>query len=149
MSFLDFFGLFITLAGFILGLGAVTVIDLHGFLARQSSYWTEATIRTHKITKPLIWIGILFVSLGLMVLYRDQGLSGTPTIHALLVCALIINGLFLSFKVSPYLLRQEAEGKAKELLPKKLQKQITLSFLISFFGWWGALVLLVKFLLTF
>jgi hypothetical protein len=29
---LDAIGLFITIAGFIIGLGAVTVIDIHGFL---------------------------------------------------------------------------------------------------------------------
>ena len=49
---LDFIGLFIFIAGFIIGLGAVTVIDIHGFLGRKSAYWTEATIRTHKVTKP-------------------------------------------------------------------------------------------------
>ena len=55
---IDIIGLFIILAGFIIGLGAVTVIDIHGFLGRRSNYWTEATTRTHKVTKPLIWIGI-------------------------------------------------------------------------------------------
>ena len=45
----EFFGLFIHLAGFVIGLGAVTVIDLHGFLGRKSPYWTEATTRTHKV----------------------------------------------------------------------------------------------------
>jgi hypothetical protein len=39
---LDIIGLFVCIAGFVLGLGAVTVIDLHGFLGRKSSYWTEA-----------------------------------------------------------------------------------------------------------
>jgi len=57
IEFLDILGVFVSLAGFILGLGAVTVIDLHGFFAQKSSYWTVATTRTHKITKPLIWIG--------------------------------------------------------------------------------------------
>jgi hypothetical protein len=45
-------------------LGAVTVIDLHGFLGRKSSYWTEATTRTHKVTKPLIWAGLFLQCLG-------------------------------------------------------------------------------------
>jgi hypothetical protein len=52
---LDVIGLFTSIMGYIVGLGAVTVIDLHGFLGRKSAYWTEATTRTHKITKPLIW----------------------------------------------------------------------------------------------
>ncbi len=57
-------GLFLHLAGFVIGLGAVTVIDLHGFLGRRSAYWTEATTRTHKVTKPLIWAGLILAGTG-------------------------------------------------------------------------------------
>jgi hypothetical protein len=70
---LDAVGIFLILAGFSLGLGAVTVIDLHGFFGRHSTYWTEATIRTHKITKPLIWIGMLTVLSGGLIVYRPHG----------------------------------------------------------------------------
>lgn len=40
---LDFIGLFIFISGFIVGLGAVTVIGIHGFLGRKSEYWIEVT----------------------------------------------------------------------------------------------------------
>lgn len=33
---MDALGIFLTIAGFVIGLGAVTVIDLHGFLGRNS-----------------------------------------------------------------------------------------------------------------
>ena len=39
MMNIDFLGLFICIAGFVVGLGAVTVIDIHGFLGRKSKYW--------------------------------------------------------------------------------------------------------------
>lgn len=61
---LDLLGLFVMLAGFVIGLGAVTVIDLHGFLGRKSAYWTLATTRTHKVTKPLIWLGMSLAVIG-------------------------------------------------------------------------------------
>lgn len=35
---LDIFGLFILIAGFVIGLGAVTLIDLRGFLNGRSAY---------------------------------------------------------------------------------------------------------------
>lgn len=143
---LDFLGLFILLAGFVLGLGSVTVIDLHGFLGRKSQYWTEATIRTHKVTKPLIWLGIFLVISGGMIFYRDYGLNGIVLFHFSSSFILIINGLFLSFYVSPYLLKKEKEGKSKELLPKKLQFFITISFIISFIFWWSMLLSLVYYL---
>jgi len=144
----DILGLFLFIAGFIIGLGAVTVIDLHGFLGRKSSYWTEATIRTHKVTKPLIWIGILLVISGGLITYRDIGFSGISLIHAVLAIVLILNGAFLSFWVSPRLLMMEKEGKAGELLPVNLQMKIAMSFIISVFGWWSSLFLLVWYIVV-
>src|SRR5690606_2787254 len=61
---MDFLGLFLFITGFVIGLGAVTVIDLHAFLGRKSNYWTEATTRTHKVTKPLIWTGLILATIG-------------------------------------------------------------------------------------
>ena len=133
--------LFVTIAGFVVGLGAVTVIDIHGFLGRKSSYWTEATIRTHKVTKPLIWLGTVLVLAGSLLLFKTNTLTNTVFSHILeILGVMILNGLFLSFVVSPFLISREKEGKAKELLPSKLQKQITASFLVSFTSWWGLLI---------
>ncbi len=142
MFSIDVIGLFIMLAGFVIGLGAVTVIDIHGFLGRKSSYWTEATTRTHKVTKPLIWLGIILVIIGGLIVYRDQPLAGIPLAHFIIVIILILNGLFLSFSVSPMLLKREEEGKQAELLPGKWQRKITISLIVSDIGWWGGLFLL-------
>lgn len=146
MDILHFLGLFLFLAGFVIGLGAVTVIDIHGFLGRKSSYWTEATIRTHKVTKPLIWIGIILAIIGGCIFYRNEILTGIPLVHAIIAIILILNGIFLSFKVSPFLLKQEKEGKADVLLPQSFQRKIIFSFLISDLGWWGGFTLLVWYL---
>jgi len=138
----------IALAGYIVGLGAVTVIDLHGLLGRTSSYWTEATVRTHKVTKPLIWIGLVLVLTGTLYLYTIIGYTSFSYIHLSIMTALFINGSFLSFYVSPYLLKQERAGRAGDLLPLSLQIKVTLSFLISFSGWWGSFLLLMYILHT-
>lgn len=143
---LDTLGLFLHLAGFVIGLGAVTVIDLHGFLGRNSQYWTEATIRTHKVTKPLIWLGIVLVMIGGALFFREYYGDMIPRVELLLYILLIVNGCFLSFWVSPRLLEREAVGKAQELLPAVWQRLITVSFLFSVIGWWGSLVLTVLFL---
>lgn len=144
----DVIGLFIFLAGFVIGLGAVTVIDIHGFKARKSSYWTQATIRTHKVTKPMIWAGIALTIIGGFIFYRNEVLSGIPRIHAIIALALILNGYFLSFKVSPYLFKQEQHGKEQELLPRVWQNKIMVSLIVSDIGWWGGLFLLVLYILN-
>lgn len=136
-------GLFLLLTGVIIGLGSVTVIDLHGFLARNSRYWTEATIRTHKITKPLIWIGTCFAFVGGVLFYLGQPLAGAPLYHLIIISLLIVNGLFLSFSVSPYLLERERLGLADELLPTSWQRKVFFSFILSDIGWWSGLVILV------
>lgn len=141
MSF-EAIGLFIMLAGFVIGLGAVTVIDLHGFLGRKSMYWTEATTRTHKVTKPMIWIGVALAYIGGFMFYRPVGFEGIPTLQFFAGIALIINGIFLSFWVSPYMLQREKEGRSGELLPASWQRKIALSLVISVIGWWGSLILL-------
>ena len=143
MMNLDFVGLFILIAGFIIGLGAVTVIDIHGFLGRKSSYWTEATTRTHKVTKPMIWAGITLAIIGGAIFFRNESFAGIPMYLAIIAVVLVLNGLFLSFSVSPYILQKEKEGRASELLPQSWQNKIIVSLIFSDLGWWGGLVLLV------
>ncbi len=140
-------GLFICIAGFVIGLGAVTVIDIHGFLGRTSAYWTETTIRTHKVTKPMIWAGTFLAIIGGAILYRDEALLGIPLYHAIIFSVLVLNGLFLSFYVSPFLLQREKEGRQTELLPHSLQHKIMISLIVSDLGWWGGLALLVVYVM--
>lgn len=136
----DFLSLFLLTSGFIIGLGAVTVIDLHGFLGRKSSYWTEATTRTHKVTKPLIWIGTFLILLGSIFTY---GLSQIGMIQYGLLIVMILNGIFLSFKVSPYLLKREKNGESSRILPASWQTKIQISFIFSFLCWWGSVLLFI------
>ncbi len=133
--------LFVLIAGYIIGLGAVTVIDLHGFLGRKSKYWTRATISAHKVTKPLIWIGTLLNLIGTVWFYSLYGVNTISILHWIIISLLMLNGLFLTFHVSPLLLLKEKEGRSEELLPTNLQHKIMISFIVSFFGWWGSLLL--------
>ncbi len=146
-QWLNSLGLFTTIAGFIIGLGAVTVIDIHGFLGRHSPYWTEATTRTHKVTKPMIWIGILLVALGQVTLFRHDLLSTLFLTQLSLVLILTLNGIFLSFRVSPYMLEREKNGQSGDLLPNEWQEKIMVSLIISDIGWWGSLLVFVSYLL--
>jgi hypothetical protein len=139
--------LFLTVAGFVVGLGAVTVIDSLGFLARKSPYFTLATIRAHKVTKPLIWLGTALMVLAGSTFYYLSGEIFNLKIHFFVSLILIANGTYLSLVVSKYLIKQEKNNKDTELLPTSLQYKIMASFLVSFTGWWGLLLLLVTSLL--
>jgi hypothetical protein len=136
---LEFLSLFLFIFGFIIGLGAVTVIDVHGFLARKSNYWTLATTRTHKVTKPMVWVGITAVFIAGLLFYSGAYLIS----HIILMILLVLNGIFLSFVVSPFLLKREREGMESEFLPKELQTKITISFVISIIGWWSSVAIFI------
>lgn len=141
-SLINFIGLSIFLAGFVIGMGAVTVIDVHGLLGNNSKYWTETTIRVHKVTKPLIWVGIFLIILGGLIFYWGDPFEGIFLLHAIIVIILIANGIFLSFHISPILLKREEDGVARELLPIPLKRKIVASLVFSDIGWWIALLLL-------
>lgn len=146
MPTLQAIGLFIFICGFIIGLGAVTVIDIHGFLGRKSSYWTRATISAHKVTKPLIWAGTILAGIGGALFYSSESFTLIPQVHAAVFVLLIANGCFLSFVVSPFLLARERKGRERELLPQSFQNKIAASLIVSDIGWWGSVVLLVVYL---
>ena len=145
---LEIISLFILLAGFIIGLGAVTVIDLHGALGRKSNYWTLATTRAHKITKPLIWVGLFLCIVGGFLFYSNYSMENILYFHIISIPLMVLNGLFLSFVVSPFLLKQEKEGNEDKILPQSLQNKIIVSFIFSFITWWGNVLVLVIYLVN-
>ena len=140
---LDVVGLFLLIAGLIIGLGAVTVIEILAWCGRRSPYWTLATVRTHRVTKPLIWVGVCLSLFGAIIAYRNYDFTGLVALQAFIAAIVILNGLWLTFHVSPHLLRREREGKDAQLLSPSWQRKIRVSFLISFFGWWIIVVLVV------
>lgn len=144
---MEFIGLFLYIAGFIVGLGAVTVIDTLGFCGIRSVYFTETTIRAHKITKPLIWLGILLAIIGCSIFYSVNPNFPLIFLQLVLFLILILNGCFLSFYVSPRLIQKEKKEKGNiRLLHESMQKKIAVSFIISFLCWWGSVLILVNFL---
>jgi len=118
-------------AGIIVGLGAVTVIDTAGLIARKSVTWTQTTIEVHHITKPLIWLGTLMMTFTWFFLYDG---TRTDILKSVLIVVLLLNGSFLSFYVSPRL--DKLSGKNK-ILPPQLQRKIGVSVIISFLSWWS------------
>lgn len=136
--------IFVWLAGLVIGMGAVTVIEALGFLGQRSGYWTEATIRTHKVTKPLIWLGLGLATVGGVWTYRQIGISMYTSLHLGLLVLMLLNGSFLTFWISPRLLERERRGQSQALLPKSWKTAITFSFLISVATWWSALLIFVK-----
>ena len=96
--------------------------------------------------RPLIWLGVFLVIVGGLIFYRAESFSHIPRWHAMLAALIVLNGCFLSFKVSPYLKNREKEGRSNEILPATWQRKTIASLVVSVFSWWGSLLLLVLYL---
>lgn len=132
--------MFVHLAGLIVGLGAVTVIDLLGFVSRKSVVLTQVTIHAHHVTKPLIWLGTILIAGTWILIVIAQGLTLLNLIKSALLVVMIVNGCFLSLYVSP---RLDNELNKNRLLPVVLQQKIAVSMVVSFVCWWSFVVLTV------
>ncbi|MFZ2682028.1 MAG: hypothetical protein WAZ14_02975 [Patescibacteria group bacterium] len=139
---------YLWLAGFVIGLGAVSVIETLGWLGQRSTYWTETTIRTHKVTKPLIWFGLTLATVGAVWHFVQFGLSPVAYVLLGLGAVMIVNGSWLTFWLSPRLLELERQGQAKRLLPKTWKRWITLSFCVSIVTWWSAFAISISILVN-
>lgn len=139
----EFICIFIIFAGFILGLGGTTVIDILGFLGRNSLYWTDAAIKCHKVTKPLVWTGIFLIVIGVLYEWLTFQKNFLILERLLIITGLILNGSFLSFYISPLLLKREANKEANQILPNSLKLKITVSFLLSATMWWSLFAITV------
>ena len=143
VQWIEFVSLFTTIIGFVIGLGAVNVIDFHAFMGRHSKYWTEASVRTHKITKPLIWVGILLGTVGSIFYYQGDEITPIISFQIVVGILIILNGLFLTFWASPLLIKNEREGHPGRILPPHVQRIMAGCFTFSFIGWWTLLTLLI------
>jgi len=131
----------------IIGLGSVTVIDMLGVLGKKSSYWTEVAIKAHPVTKAMIWLGIFVGILGAMIFFRDNGINGVVTFQAIIFIPLILNGLYLSLRISPALEKLAEKSAKKITIPPKLQLKIAVSMVFSVVTWWSEVFFLVWYLL--
>lgn len=133
--------LFFHFVGIIIGLGAVTVIDVMGFFSRNDVRKTQNTIFAHHITKPLIWIGTLIVFFTWIVMLVGNFFEGVFLWKSLLLVIMILNGCFLSFIISPKL---DNMIGVKKLLNRDLKIKIGFSLIVSFVSWWTFVLLTIK-----
>ncbi len=147
IPWLDLIGLFLLLSGLIIGLGAVTVADMLGMLGKKSPYWCEVFVKTHPVTKALVWLGIFAGILGALIFYREKGLYGAAILQLIIFIPLLLNALYFSLRLNPALEKLIEKPGKKITMPPKLQQKVTASQVISVLTWWSEVFLTVWHLL--
>ena len=135
---------YLHLLGMIIGMGAAIVIETFGFISRKSSFWTGVTIDAHYVTKPLIWLGTLLFAITWLLMMKNNSFIFPYAYKTILILILFINGSYLSFFVSPRLIKHKKEYN-NTTLPASLQLMIIPSALISSIGWFTMILLTILF----
>jgi hypothetical protein len=136
------FALSMVIIGYIIALGATTVIDCISTLGARSPYWTQTAIRAHKVTKPLIVTGAILKLIGEIVLL--QYIDFAPFhLEVWLNIPLLANAAILVFWASPLLLKREREKQDFAVLPTSMLRVVIPSFVISLCTWWLSLGLFI------
>ncbi|OGZ46954.1 MAG: hypothetical protein A3J54_01955 [Candidatus Ryanbacteria bacterium RIFCSPHIGHO2_02_FULL_45_13b] len=125
------------LASLIVGMGAVVVIDVFGFLWLFKKIKTTFIIRVAHITQRLIWIGwagLVLSGIGLIIL---KGYIDNLTMIKLYFVALIgANGIFL------HTIKKALENLSdRTAMPSWLMFRIGFATILSQIGWWSAIAI--------
>ena len=126
--------LFVHLASFALGFGAVLVADYFVilWLLRRSTF-AEAVSGAARLHVP-VWIGIIGLGLSGVLLHPNLA-AGTTRLKLALVAVLVVNGVHISMILSK---RLEASGGA---LGARLLAWGAVATTVSQAAWWGSMLI--------
>lgn len=129
--------LFLHVISFIVGFGAVIVIDTFGLVWLLKWWGVDLSLlkKVAGITQRLIWLGwVGLVVTGAVLLYMKGVVSGLTQLKVFLVLMVGINGVFMHFIKKSL----EALPEAANNVPRNIIFRISLASFISQLGWWGA-----------
>ena len=136
---------FFHIAGVIIALGSVVTADI--ILVWLKFKPKEARI-VAKITPMLslqVWLGLILISIsGLLMFLPNQGIAQSSIfqLKMLLVLVVFLNGIFLNVWVTPRFEKLVPEWHENGRGVKNFTKIAGIATAISFFSWWGIVVLM-------
>ncbi|PIR96568.1 MAG: hypothetical protein COT92_00280 [Candidatus Doudnabacteria bacterium CG10_big_fil_rev_8_21_14_0_10_42_18] len=129
--------LFVHIVSFIIGFGAVIVIDSFGLLWLLKKTKFAFVMDVANVTQKLIWLGwVGLVASGSIMLFWKGHIDNLMWIKLFLVLMVGINGVFL------HRIKKSFESlSGDEQITNQHKFRIGLASSISQLGWWGALTI--------
>jgi hypothetical protein len=134
---LDLFAIFVSLAGFGIGLGTT----FFSFMSERLLGADARTARAQTVASRLAWLGLLVGLAGSALLYRESLLSGVATFQAALVVIIIILQVYLGIRLARRARKAASEPALPGLPPPTPMKHLTISHMLSLLCWCGLLLL--------
>jgi hypothetical protein len=134
---LDLFAIFVSLAGFGVGLGTT----FFSFMSERLLGADSHTARAQTVASRLAWLGLLVGLVGSALLYRESLLSGVAVFQAALVVILILLQVYLGIRLARRARKTAADPQLPGLPPPAALKNLTISHALSLLCWCGLLFL--------
>jgi hypothetical protein len=135
---LDLLAVFVSLAGFGVGLGTT----FFSFMSEKLLGADARTARAQTVASRLAWLGLLVGLAGSALLYRESFLSGVATLQAALVVLIIILQVYLGIRLARRARRAPAAEPQTPGLPQPAaMKNLTISHTLALLCWCGLLFL--------
>ena len=134
---LDLFAIFVSLAGFGIGLGTT----FFSFMSERLLGADARTARAQTVASRLAWLGLLAGLVGSLLLYRESFLSGVATFQAAIFVVIIILQVYLGIRLTRRARKAAAEPALPGLPPPAKLKPLTISHVLSLLCWCGLLLL--------
>jgi hypothetical protein len=134
---LDLFAIFVSLAGFGIGLGTT----FFSFMSERLLGADSRTARAQTVASRLAWLGLLLGLFGSALLYRESVLSGVATFQAALLLLLIVLQVYLGIRLTRRARKAAAEPQLPGLPPPAKLKPLTISHALSLLSWCGLIFL--------
>ena len=133
---LDLFAIFVSLAGFGIGLGTT----FFSFMSERLLGADARTARAQTVASRLAWLGLLVGLVGSALLYRESLLSGVATFQAALFLVIVVLQIYLGIRLARRA-RKASEPQVPGLAPPAAMKNLTISHALSLLCWCGLLLL--------
>jgi hypothetical protein len=133
---LDLLAIFVSLAGFGVGLGTT----FFSFMSERLLGADSRTARAQTVASRLAWLGLLLGLAGSALLYRESLLSGVATFQAALVLLLVVLQVYLGIRLARRA-RRASEPQVPGLPTPAAMKPLTISHALSLLCWCGLLFL--------
>ncbi len=134
---LDLFAIFVSLAGFGIGLGTT----FFSFMSERLLGADARTARAQTVASRLAWLGLLAGLVGSVLLYRESLLSGVATFQAALFVFIILLQVYLGIRLARRAGKAATEPALPGLPPPAKLKPLTISHMLSLLCWCGLLFL--------
>ena len=134
---LDLFAIFVSLAGFGVGLGTT----FFSFMSERLLGADARTARAQTVASRLAWLGLLVGLLGSALLYRESLLSGVAAFQAALVVVLIVLQVYLGIRLARRARKASAGPELPGLPPPAKMKNLTVSHALALLCWCGLFLL--------